>query len=84
MTLGDDGTLSASATLKQTDWGMKPYSALFGALKVADEVEIECSTPARRPADSVAVDRLRVEAALDAGRQLAACRGRRGRGPRSS
>ncbi len=26
--------------VKQTDWGIKPYSALFGALKVADEVEV--------------------------------------------
>ena len=24
----------------QSVWGMKPYSALFGALKVADEVEV--------------------------------------------
>lgn len=35
-----DGSLSASAVLRQTDFGMKPYSALFGALKVADEVEV--------------------------------------------
>ncbi len=39
--LGDDGSVSASATVKQTDWDMKPYSALFGALKVADEVEVK-------------------------------------------
>jgi hypothetical protein len=26
--------------IKQTDWGMKPYSTLFGALKVVDEVEV--------------------------------------------
>jgi polyisoprenoid-binding protein YceI len=32
--------LTGSARLLQTDWGIKPYSALFGALKVADEVEI--------------------------------------------
>jgi hypothetical protein len=38
--LGDDGKLSGSAVVKQTEWGMKPYTALFGALKVADEVEI--------------------------------------------
>ncbi len=38
--VGDDGTLSGSAKLKQSDWGMKPYSALFGALKVNDEVEV--------------------------------------------
>jgi polyisoprenoid-binding protein YceI len=38
--IGADGHLSAGATLNQPDWGMKPYSALFGALKVADAVEI--------------------------------------------
>jgi len=32
--------LSASAVVKQSDWGIKPYSTLFGALKVADEVEV--------------------------------------------
>ena len=36
-----DGALSATATVKQTDFGIKPYSALFGALKVADEVRVE-------------------------------------------
>jgi polyisoprenoid-binding protein YceI len=40
VSVGDDGTLSGSAKLKQSDWGMKPYSALFGALKVNDEVEV--------------------------------------------
>jgi YceI-like domain len=35
-----DGRLTGTATVRQTDWGMKPYSALFGTLKVADEVEI--------------------------------------------
>ncbi|MBW3606743.1 MAG: YceI family protein [Actinobacteria bacterium] len=34
------GTLSGSAAVKQSDWGMKPYSALFGALKVNDEVKV--------------------------------------------
>ncbi len=38
--VGDDGTLGASAVVTQTAWGMKPYSALFGALKVADDVEV--------------------------------------------
>lgn len=38
--VGDDGTLSATAVVTQTAWGMKPYSALFGALKVADDVEV--------------------------------------------
>ena len=36
--------LTGSATVKQSDWGMKPYSALFGALKVADEVEVAFET----------------------------------------
>ena len=39
--VGDDGRLRAVAVVKQSDWGMKPYSALFGALKVADEVRVE-------------------------------------------
>jgi polyisoprenoid-binding protein YceI len=40
VTVGDDGTISASATLSQKNWGIKPYSALFGALKVNDDVEV--------------------------------------------
>lgn len=38
--LSPEGQLSGSTTLKQSDWGIKPYSALFGTLKVADEVEV--------------------------------------------
>jgi polyisoprenoid-binding protein YceI len=34
------GTLRCSAPVKQSDWGIKPYSALFGALKVNDEVKV--------------------------------------------
>lgn len=37
---GSDGRLSAHATVRQTDWGIKPYTTLFGALKVADEVVV--------------------------------------------
>ena len=36
-----DGRLTAIASLRHTDHGLKPYSALFGALKVADEVKVE-------------------------------------------
>jgi polyisoprenoid-binding protein YceI len=36
-----DGRVTGAAVVKQTEWGMKPYSALFGALKVADEVRVE-------------------------------------------
>ena len=40
LTVGADGALSGSAVIKQTDWGITPYSTLFGALKVADAVEV--------------------------------------------
>lgn len=60
-----DGRLSGSAVVKQTDWGIKPYSALFGALKVADEVEVEVAVNASsRRADPMgpAEEHRRVEA----------------------
>ncbi len=39
--LGESGgTITGSAGVKQSDWGIKPYSALFGALKVNDEVQV--------------------------------------------
>jgi hypothetical protein len=37
----DGDRLRGSATVQQTRWGIKPYSAFFGALRLADEVEIE-------------------------------------------
>jgi polyisoprenoid-binding protein YceI len=40
LSVADDGTLNGSAKLAQSDWNIKPYSALFGALKVNDEVEV--------------------------------------------
>jgi YceI-like domain len=40
VTIAADGALGATATIRQTDFGMKPYSTLFGALKVADEVVV--------------------------------------------
>jgi hypothetical protein len=36
-----EGGLRGVAVVKQTDWGMKPYTGLFGALKVVDDVEVE-------------------------------------------
>jgi hypothetical protein len=36
-----DGRVTGAAVVKQTEWGMKPYTALFGTLKVADEVRVE-------------------------------------------
>lgn len=38
------GRLTGSATVRQSTWGMKPYSALFGTLKVADDVEVAIET----------------------------------------
>ena len=35
-----DGTFHADATITQTEWGIKPYSTLFGTLKVLDDVEV--------------------------------------------
>jgi len=48
LTVGDDGKLSGSVVVKQTGWGITPYSALFGALKVADEVEVVINASWRR------------------------------------
>jgi YceI-like domain len=38
--LHNGGRLAGSAVVNQSGWGIKPYSALFGALKVADEVTV--------------------------------------------
>jgi polyisoprenoid-binding protein YceI len=38
--LGDGGQVSGRATVTQSAWGMKPYTAMLGALKVADDVEV--------------------------------------------
>ena len=48
LAVGEGGALSGQATIKQSDWGIKPYSALFGALKVADEIQlgIDATVPA--------------------------------------
>jgi polyisoprenoid-binding protein YceI len=35
------GRLRGHAIVAQTDWGIKPYSAFFGALRLADEVRVE-------------------------------------------
>lgn len=40
LSVGDDGALSGSVKLTQSTWGIKIFSALFGALKVNDEVEV--------------------------------------------
>jgi polyisoprenoid-binding protein YceI len=40
LAVDDAGALSATALVTQTAWDMKPYSGLFGALKVKDDVEV--------------------------------------------
>jgi YceI-like domain len=35
-----DGKVTGTATVRQSDWGIEPYSGLFGALKVKDEVHV--------------------------------------------
>ncbi len=36
----EDGRVTATLPVTQSDWGIKPYKAMMGALKVRDEVEI--------------------------------------------
>jgi polyisoprenoid-binding protein YceI len=38
--VGPAGQFSGRATITQSEWGIKPYSGLFGTLKVRDEVEV--------------------------------------------
>lgn len=35
-----DGHVGGTVPLKQSEWGIKPYTALMGALKVRDELEV--------------------------------------------
>jgi YceI-like domain len=48
------GRLAGSAAVKQSDWKIKPFSALFGTLKVADvvEVAVDVRVPLAAPAHS--------------------------------
>lgn len=54
--VGAEGKLSGRVVLKQSNWGITPYSALFGALQVADDVVIDAVS---QPADSWESGRLR-------------------------
>ena len=38
--IGADGQVNGTVELTQSEWGIKPYTALMGALKVKDEVEV--------------------------------------------
>jgi polyisoprenoid-binding protein YceI len=37
---GDGGRLTGAIALTQSEWGIKPYRGLMGALKVRDDVEV--------------------------------------------
>jgi YceI-like domain len=51
LTLSDDGHVAGGATVKHSDFGVKPYSALFGTLKVADDVAVEVDATTRSQDD---------------------------------
>lgn len=40
LVLADDGRVTGKASVRQTEWGIKPYRGLMGALKVRDDVEV--------------------------------------------
>ena len=40
LTVKAGGVISATIPLRQSDWGIRPYSGLLGALKVRDEVQV--------------------------------------------
>jgi polyisoprenoid-binding protein YceI len=40
LSVGDDGRVTGTAQLVQSEWGIKPYRGLMGALKVRDSVEV--------------------------------------------
>ncbi|HEV7805907.1 MAG TPA: YceI family protein [Solirubrobacteraceae bacterium] len=40
LTVGDDGTVKGSVKLSQSQFGIKQFSAMMGALKVKDSVEV--------------------------------------------
>jgi polyisoprenoid-binding protein YceI len=44
----DGGAFSGTIPLRQSDWGIKPYRGLMGALKVRDEVDVVIDAKAPR------------------------------------
>jgi YceI-like protein len=47
LNVGFNGKMAGSAHVKQSDWGLTPYTALFGTLKVDDDVEVEIRADTR-------------------------------------
>jgi hypothetical protein len=46
-----DGQYRATGTVVQTEFGIKPYSGMFGALKLRDDVEVEITVTLSPPPD---------------------------------
>jgi polyisoprenoid-binding protein YceI len=40
LSVDDDGGISGTIPVTQSEWGIKPYRGLMGALKVRDEIEV--------------------------------------------
>jgi polyisoprenoid-binding protein YceI len=49
LTVTEDGHLTGSATVTQTAHGIKPYTALFGTLKVSDDVRVSIDAQLGEP-----------------------------------
>src|SRR3954447_1252130 len=47
LNVGFNGRMAGSAQVTQSDWGITPYTALFGTLKVANDVEVEIRADTR-------------------------------------
>jgi polyisoprenoid-binding protein YceI len=50
LAVSDDGRLTGTATVTQTAHGIKPYSTLFGTLKVSDDVQVSIDAKLGEPA----------------------------------
>ncbi|MDF3143799.1 MULTISPECIES: YceI family protein [unclassified Streptomyces] len=51
----DAGPLRGWATVTQSAWGIKPYTAFLGALRLADDVRVEFEAARLEPADGTAL-----------------------------
>jgi hypothetical protein len=49
LSITGEGGLRAGTVVTQSDWGMKPYTGLFGALKVLDDVEVSIEATLPEP-----------------------------------
>jgi len=56
LAVAEDGKLSGRVVVTQSNWGMTPYTGLFGALRVADDVEV--AIDATLPSEAATHDEL--------------------------